>query len=134
MSASSRALFKAIPRGFLPRTPPPSPKRWTATCSLRGMQDLGKALPTWGSSVRGSAGVIQPTLSDLADGTLLAYLRRGPRDNQRRIRRAVSRDGGRTWTPAEATPLPNPNSAIDVARLRSGHLALAFNNSPTDRT
>lgn len=84
--------------------------------------------------IRSDFGVIQPTVVELSDGTLLAYLRRGQRDPERRLWQSVSEDGGFTWTPAERTALPNPNSAADMVRLANGHLVLAFNNSPTDRT
>jgi predicted neuraminidase len=56
---------------------------------------------------------------------------RGP---DRKIQRAISTDGGETWTEATSTELPNPNSAVSLIRLQSGALALAFNNSETRRT
>jgi predicted neuraminidase len=40
-----------------------------------------------------------------------------------------SDDGGRTWTPGVDTEFPNPNSAIDLIRLRNGHLVLIYNDS-----
>ena len=38
-----------------------------------------------------------------------------------------------TWTKAERTVLPNPNAGIDMIRLKSGGLVLAFNNSDQRR-
>jgi predicted neuraminidase len=34
--------------------------------------------------------------------------------------KSTSPDFGRTWTPLQPTILPNPNSKIDLLRLRSG--------------
>ena len=36
---------------------------------------------------------------------------------------------GRTWSQPRRTELPNNNSGIQLARLRSGALALVFNNN-----
>lgn len=77
-------------------------------------------------------GNIHPCVVQLDDGRLLAYLRTGGKGGV--IWRSVSYDQGDTWTPLAATDLPNPNSGIDLLRLRSGALALAFNNSDRRRT
>ncbi len=42
-------------------------------------------------------------------------------------------DGGLTWSAAEKTSLPNPNSAVDALRLEDGTVLLAFNNTEEDR-
>ncbi len=42
------------------------------------------------------------------------------------IARTTSADG-RSWTPLEATPLPNPNSGIDAAAMPDGRIALVYN-------
>jgi predicted neuraminidase len=78
------------------------------------------------------AGNIHPCLVELSDGWLLAYLRTGGAGGF--IWRTESSDGGDTWSPPTPTTLPNPNSGIDLLRLHSGHLLLAFNNSQTRRT
>ena len=77
-------------------------------------------------------GNIHPTLVQLSDGRLLAYLRTGGKGGF--IWRTESLDGGETWTTPTPTSLPNPNSGIDLLRLQSGRLALAFNNSDRLRT
>ncbi|MCS7022070.1 MAG: exo-alpha-sialidase [Gemmataceae bacterium] len=74
---------------------------------------------------------IQPTLYETAAGNVVALLRsRDPR----KICRAESRDGGRTFTPATETDLPNPNAGIDVVRLKNGDLILIYNPTTTART
>ncbi|MFO7321492.1 MAG: sialidase family protein [Chloroflexota bacterium] len=78
------------------------------------------------------AGNIHPCLVQRSDGSLLAYLRTGGKGGF--IWRTESFDGGETWSIATPTGLPNPNSGIDLLRLRSGRLVLAFNNSATLRT
>ncbi len=77
-------------------------------------------------------GNIHPTLVQLDDGTLLAYLRPGGKGGV--IWRTESVDCGETWSDPTPTQLPNPNSGFDLLRLQSGRLALAFNNSDHLRT
>ena len=74
-------------------------------------------------------GNIQPCLAPLSDGRLLAYLRTGGQGGW--IWRTTSSDEGETWEAPKPTGLPNPNSGIDLLRLQSGQLALAYN--PSDR-
>ena len=89
---------------------------------------------TWVQSepIVGRGGNIQPTVVQLADGSLLALMRTG--STHHRLWEATSGDNGHTWTPPVETDLPNPNSACDMQRLSNGHLVLVFNNSPHDRT
>ncbi len=68
---------------------------------------------------------IQPAIVELADGSLLMYAR----SVKGTIFAARSFNGGYTWTASQPTPLPNPNSGIDLIRLRSGRLLLV--NNPT---
>jgi predicted neuraminidase len=82
--------------------------------------------------LRSPQGNIQPATVHLENGHLLAYMRTGGDGGV--IWRAESRDGGETWTTPEATDMPNPNSSIDLLRLASGALALAYNPSRTART
>ena len=76
-------------------------------------------------------GIIQPALFETKDGRIVALCR--SRDS-RKICRSESKDGGETWSPAEPTDLPNPNSGIDVVRLANGELFLIYNHTPTGRT
>jgi predicted neuraminidase len=83
---------------------------------------------------------IHPTVVELADGSLLCYARYFASGlghivaGRGHIWQARSHDGGQTWSPATLTSLKNPNSGIDLTRLASGNLALAFNDSYDQRT
>lgn len=71
----------------------------------------------------------QPTVIQRSDGSLMTLLRKSPH-----IRQTESRDGGRTWSPAVATEMKNPDAGIAMTRLRNGHLVLIFNDSGMART
>jgi len=78
------------------------------------------------------SGNIHPCVVPLADGRLLTYLRTGGAGGV--IWRSESADGGESWSAPTPTGIPNPNSGIDLIRLASGRLALAFNDSDRLRT
>jgi predicted neuraminidase len=67
-------------------------------------------------------GMIQPTLWEDKEG-LHMFCRTGGSA----IFRSDSTDGGNTWNLAYDTGLPNNNSGIDLVRLQSGALVLAYN-------
>lgn len=71
-------------------------------------------------------GLIQPALWESAPGRVHALLR----TTAGRIHRSDSDDDGRTWSTARPIDVPNNNSALDVARLADGTLALACNPVP----
>jgi len=75
-------------------------------------------------------GLIQPTLVELAPDRLRLFAR----TRQGFIYMADSADGGRTWSAARPTSLPNPNSGIDGVRLRDGRILLVYNHSARGRT
>ncbi|MBI1939958.1 MAG: exo-alpha-sialidase, partial [Acidobacteria bacterium] len=72
----------------------------------------------------GPFGLIQPTLVELAPDRLRLFAR----TRQGFIYTADSSDGGRTWSAARPTLLPNPNSGIDAVRLRDGHILMVYNH------
>jgi len=74
---------------------------------------------------------IQPTLFETKDGRVIALMRSG---NPMRVCRSESKDGGETFTPAEATELGNPNAGIDAVRTKEGDVFLIYNPSPLLRT
>ncbi|MBK8177269.1 MAG: exo-alpha-sialidase [Rhodospirillales bacterium] len=56
------------------------------------------------------------------------------RTRQATIGSCRSQDGGKTWSPLEASELPNPDSGIDAVNLASGHVLLVYNHSQTGRS
>lgn len=98
----------------------PATKRWTPT-----------------GRIRSRLGNLQPAPVELAPGHLLAFCRRGGDYSGQPdgwLVRAESRDGGLTWGPGEDSEFPNPNSAVELIKLASGHLLLIYNDSFKDRT
>ncbi len=87
--------------------------------------------------IRSAKGNIQPAVVELTPGRLLALCRRGGGygpTNDGYIVQAESTDGGRTWSEGRDRALPNPNSAVDLIKLRSGKLLLVYNHSMSERT
>jgi predicted neuraminidase len=68
-------------------------------------------------------GVIQPTLWESDYGKVHMLLR----SSEGYIFRSDSEDGGKTWSLAYPTKLPNNNSGIDLAKLPDGRIVLAYN-------
>lgn len=87
--------------------------------------------------VRSAKGNIQPAVVELEPGHLVIYARRGggygPTTDGWLVR-AESRDGGRTWTEGRDSRFPNPNSAVDFLKLKSGALLLVYNDHMWKRT
>jgi predicted neuraminidase len=82
-------------------------------------------------------GNIQPAVIQLDHDTLVAYCRRGggyEPVTDGYIVRSASHDGGHTWEEGRDTPFPNPNAAVDLIRLRNGHILLIYNDNMNDRT
>lgn len=82
--------------------------------------------------VHSRLGNIQPAVVQLDANHFLAYCRRGGGYGHVPdgfIVRTESRDGGRTWSPGADTKFPNPNSAIDLIKLRNGQLVMIYNDS-----
>ncbi|MFO0910458.1 MAG: sialidase family protein [Isosphaeraceae bacterium] len=95
--------------------------------------------PVWEKSgpIRSARGNIQPAPIELAPGKLVAFCRRGGDYNRATrgfIVRSESSDGGRTWSQGVDSPYPNPNAAVDLLRLRNGHVLLVFNDCFHGRT
>jgi predicted neuraminidase len=73
------------------------------------------------------AGHIQPALWWGPDGPVALM-----RSTEGRAYRAGSPDGGRRWTPAVPTDLPNGNSGLTAVALPSGRVACVHNPSAQD--
>ena len=80
-------------------------------------------------------GNIQASVIQRNDGSLLAYMRTPARDPKDRfILQSESFDNGRTWSQGGRTGIKNPSSAIELLRLRNGHIALVFNDTQEGRS
>ena len=78
------------------------------------------------------AGVIQPTLWEHDPGRVKMLMRSTERVGY--VCASASDDYGRTWSPAERVPIPNPNSGLDAVRLADGRILLACNPVREGRT
>ena len=88
-------------------------------------------------SIKSPRGNIQPAIVELEPGHLLAYCRRGGGygpNSSGYIVAGESNDSGKTWSQGVDTAFPNPNSAVDMIKLKNGHLMLIYNHSMTVRT
>jgi predicted neuraminidase len=72
-------------------------------------------------------GLIQPSLAQQPDGSVLAFAR----SRANRIALTRSRDGGRSWSTPALTELPNPNAGIEVLGLADGRLLMVYNPRET---
>ena len=89
------------------------------------------AAETWRScEVPNSGGLVQMNIVDISHQSLIAFFRSRYADW---IYKSTSADGCH-WSAPSPTQLPNNNSSIQVARLKNGHLVLAFNNAQAGRT
>jgi predicted neuraminidase len=78
-------------------------------------------------------GIIQPALVPLEGGKRIRmYARSTPRIGK--VVFADSTDDGRTWTPAKALDLPNPNSGLDAVGLKDGRVLLVYNHTAKGRS
>jgi len=104
--------------------------RWG--CWIDFSSDEGR---TWSKSepinLKGNLfGIIQPTLFSTLEGKL-HLLARSYKIGF--ICTATSEDGGKTWSEATSTNLPNPNAGIDAVQLHNGQILLAYNHSSENR-
>ena len=102
--------------------------------AIMAMTNDGGQTWTFSQIVPGKFGVSQPSVVRLPDGKLIAFFRDGSREH--RIKRSESSDDGKTWSAIRETALPNPNSGIEAIMLRSGNLAMVYNDKeeePRDR-
>lgn len=78
-----------------------------------------------------SSGRVHPSVVELEDGHLVAFMRSREADF---IYRSESSDYGDTWTEPVATPLPNNNSGIGAMKLASGRIAVTYNHNSAPAT
>ena len=86
--------------------------------------------------IHSANGNIQPAVVSLNGDHLLAFCRRGggyEPDEVGFIVRSESYDGGETWTEGKDTLFPNPNAAVDLLKLKSGNIVMAYNHHMSER-
>lgn len=67
---------------------------------------------------------IQPSILQYKDGSLQVLCR----SRNTTLNESWSRDGGKTWSPMQATSLPNNNSGTDAVTLQDGRQLLVYNH------
>jgi predicted neuraminidase len=122
----------SVEAGYRWDSPADAPYR-TWTCWVERSTDKGERWVRYGPiAIPGEPfGVIQPTLWQTVSGEVRMLMRSTERVG--RIVGASSSDGGKTWSPAKPTELPNPNAGIDVVKLRGGRLVLIYNHATAGR-
>lgn len=101
----------------------------TKTCKFLVSLDNGTTWEPRGN-VSTPKGCYQPTVVQLKNGSLLAYMRTGDKF----IYETRSYDDGMTWTESRRTELQNPKCAIDMVLTKNGNLVLVFNDCQESRT
>lgn len=84
--------------------------------------EKSETVPVDRAMISGS-GVIQPTLWEDEKGVVHMLMR----SSEGAAFQSDSYDGGKTWTQAFKTALPNNNSGLDAVRLEDGRLAVVYN-------
>lgn len=87
---------------------------------------------TFTEEIHSRLGNIQPSVVQCDANHLLAFCRRGGGYDyvpDGFMVKTESHDGGLTWSPGVDTEYPNPNSAVDLIKLKNGHLVLIYNDS-----
>ncbi len=76
---------------------------------------------------------LQPSVVDVDNGDWVAFLRNAAETgDNRNVLRSVSKDNGKTWSEAEDSNIPNPDSAVAVIDTPNG-LIMACNNDSDNR-
>ena len=92
---------------------------------------------THSNKVYSRMGNLQPAAVEVSPNHLIALCRRAgdyePGDDGFVVK-TESHDGGKTWSAGIETSFPNPNAAVELIKLRNGHLLFVYNNSMNDRS
>lgn len=107
----------------------------TASYFLRFDPETEKWTET--NRIKSPNGNLQPQVVQLTDNHLVTWMRRGGGygpETKGYILKSESHDGGRTWSDAVDTELPNPNAAVDALKLKSGKVLLVYNNHMYNRS
>ncbi len=90
-------------------------------------QDHGKTWKKYGRIGGIKTPVMQPSVVQLKDKSLLMYLRTA--GNLGKIYQSRSKDRGHHWTYPTPTIFPNPNAGIDLHQSLEGDLLCVYNDS-----
>lgn len=88
--------------------------------------DRGRSWRAKGQIRVGGTWLIEGTAVERSDGSIACLFR----TSRGKLYQSVSYDGGLSWTGANPTSVPNPDSKVNAITLTTGELALAFNDSP----
>jgi predicted neuraminidase len=110
------------------------------TWTLHGPIDVPGAPPAAPGPAKGenpynwsvTHGIIQPVLVPLGGKRVRLYAR--STSSIGKISVSDSNDLGVTWSPARPIELPNPNSGIDVVKLKDGRIVMIYNHTPKGRS
>jgi hypothetical protein len=84
-----------------------------------------------GNMTAGGKSLSEPTIVELSNGNLLAYLR-NETDHVTQWK-SISTDGGVTWSTAVDSGVQSPSAQSVLLRLANGHRILMWNNSTSSR-
>ncbi|KMT02171.1 hypothetical protein BVRB_9g207490 isoform A [Beta vulgaris subsp. vulgaris] len=107
-----------------------SVQSWNAGASwVEVTPDLGRTWKKYGpiEVPNHNMSVLQPVPYLTKKGHIRLLMKSHPSIG--RICMAESRDGGRTWSDAVPTQLPDPNAAVDAIKLRDGRLVIVYNTA-----
>ncbi|MFN6191588.1 MAG: exo-alpha-sialidase [Planctomycetia bacterium] len=83
------------------------------------------------SRMAGGRSLLQPAIVPIGGTEAVAFLRdHGP---ARRLVEQRTRDGGRSWSAPQPTPLANPDASVAAVRLSNGAVFVALNHSAANR-
>ncbi len=111
-----------------------SVESWRAwACWMEITKDGGKTWDKYGPIVVPGFpyGIIQPTLFLDQQGNIRTLCRATRRIGN--ICESISKNGGKTWSPAKPIDLPNPNAGFDAVGLTNGDVALVYNHTKSFR-
>jgi hypothetical protein len=116
--------WEEVPRMSTKREGCPSPDATPSAGALISKDNGRTWKPSETSLTDSETWLIEGTMAELSNSSVLHLFRTSVGE----IYKSLSDDGGKTWTKASSTGLPNPNSKIHLLRLADGRLALAYNH------
>jgi hypothetical protein len=97
----------------------------SAGCFYSNDRGTTWAISTTWAQLGGLRGMAEPTIAELDDGRLLMLARTGKGAHHR----SYSSDGGRTWSPPEATTLTAACSPLTMKRMPDGRLFVVYDHA-----